>query len=56
MTGFEPQISGVGNDHSTNLATITAPSFIAFYLWNKTQTIAKERIDVIIVTIIVIFF
>ena len=28
MTGFKPQISDVGSDHSTNLATTTAAQFV----------------------------
>ena len=33
MTGFEPRISGIGSDHSTNWATTTSQLFVK-YLFN----------------------
>ena len=30
MTGFEPQISGIGSDRSTNYATTTAQDILFF--------------------------
>ena len=34
MTGFEPRISGVGSDRSTNSATTTAQLFtLVYYFW-----------------------
>ena len=35
MTGFEPQTSGIGSDHSTNWATTTAHLKAFFILINK---------------------
>ena len=35
MTGFEPQSSGIGSDHSTNWATTTASDRVSYKLnWN----------------------
>ena len=33
VTGFEPRISGVGSDHSTNCATTIAFGYILFWLY-----------------------
>ena len=37
MNGFNPQISGVGSNRSTNCATTTAQGIVGFYLLGPTQ-------------------
>ena len=43
MLGFEPQISGVGSNRSTNWATTTAQNAMCFYLAIKVQTRGCEQ-------------
>ena len=48
MSGFEPRISGVGSDHSTNCATTTANSRVFFYssvLRSAAALLNKHRLD-----------
>ena len=48
MTGFEPRISGVGNDRSTNCATTTCSRVLTF-LYRMTLTITPCRAKLCII-------
>ena len=45
MTGFEPRISGIGSDHSTNLATTTAQCFKCYVRIGRSDNSQKWAVN-----------